>query len=58
MSIIPRWTIDYKYFEQDDGVNKNDIGDRLFEKIFREPNLDASWERERDRQIIRARAVL
>lgn len=58
MSIIPRWTVDYNYYEIDDSIGQGDITDRLFNKVFREPNLNASWEREVERQLVRARSVL
>ena len=57
-TIIPRWTVSYEFYERDDGIGQNGIGDKIFNRVFREPSLDASWEREINRQLTKARSVL
>lgn len=49
VQIIPRWTVDYEFFENHDGVNYN-ILDRLFDS---NPDLTASWERAREARLAR-----
>jgi hypothetical protein len=57
-TLIPRWNIDYEYYE-----NYREIGytglegltDALFEKIFCHDNLDDSWNRIRDEKIMKCR---
>lgn len=49
MTIIPRWTIDYEYYERGHELNYG-IEDKLFDKIFR-VSLDESWNRIRDERI-------
>lgn len=56
MSIVPRWNIDYEFADfRSDPVGNLDIGDRLFNKIFREPDLEASWNREIERKLAKCR---
>ena len=43
---VPKWTIDYTFYEQDDGIGHG-FSDKIYEKLFHAPNLDASWERAR-----------
>lgn len=53
-TIIPRWTIDYDYYEIDNGV-KDDFADRLYTKHFKaEADLDASWEAHRSQRLAKA----
>jgi hypothetical protein len=49
MTQLPRWSISYDYWER--GHENYGIDDRLFEKLFREPDLNASWNRIRDRRL-------
>lgn len=49
MQQIPRWHIHYDYWEP--GYENNGIDDRLFDKLFREPDLNASWNRIRDSRL-------
>jgi hypothetical protein len=46
---LPRWHIDYEYWER--GHENYGIDDRLFDLLFREPSLDASWNRIRDQRL-------
>lgn len=52
VTIIPRWTVAYNYYERDDGVGHG-ISDRMYDKLFREPNLQGSWDRVREARLAR-----
>jgi hypothetical protein len=52
MTLIPRWTIDYNYYETSDEIASWDLTEKVFERIYR-PNLDESWERIRTERIMR-----
>lgn len=52
MSIIPRWTVDYTFYERDDGIGHG-MSDRMFERLFREPDLQGSWDRVREARLAR-----
>ena len=51
MSIIPRWTVNYEYYENSNEIASYGIDDKLFDKIFREPDLNRAWERARNARI-------
>jgi hypothetical protein len=53
MSIIPRWTVDYEFFEIDNNPGKYNITDKIFDEIFR-TSLDESWNRVREARLARA----
>ena len=53
MSIIPRWTIDYDFYSIDTGVGYG-MSDRMFEKLFKEPDLQGSWDRVREQRLARS----
>ena len=53
VTIIPRWTITYDYYEHSNEVSKYGITDRIFDNIFR-TNLDESWENHRAQRLARA----
>jgi hypothetical protein len=53
MSIIPRWTVDYEFFEIDNSPGKYNITDKIFDEIFR-TSLDESWNRVREARLSRA----
>ena len=46
---LPRWSISYEYWER--GHENYGINDRLFDLLFREPSLDAAWNRIRDARL-------
>lgn len=46
---IPRWTVDYDWYEQDFYPHYG-VSDRLFDKLFR-TSLDESWERARNSRL-------
>jgi len=55
MSIIPRWNIDYNFYEHDYGNEGYGITEKVFEKLFKHGNdLTASWERNREKRLARA----
>jgi len=55
ITIIPRWTIDYNFYEKSGAVQFNGITDRAYDKLFRESaNLNASWENHRAARLARA----
>ena len=55
MTMIPRWHVDYDYYERDYGNEGYGITEQLFEKLFRQGvSLNDSWERNRERRLARA----
>jgi hypothetical protein len=54
VTIIPRWTVDYNFYEKS-YYTGHGIGDRAYQKVFRESiDLDASWEAHRAQRLARA----
>lgn len=56
MSVIPRWTTDYEWWEGAEEISYagfEGITDRLFDKIFRADDLDEAWHRHRDRRLMK-----
>lgn len=55
VTIIPRWTIDYNFYEKAEYIGYNGITDRAYNKLFRESaDLDASWNNHRAERLARA----
>jgi hypothetical protein len=55
MTIIPRWTVGYDYYETGGGIEYNGITDRAYDKLFKQnANLDASWEAHRAKRLAKA----
>lgn len=55
MTLIPRWTVDYEFYERARPHEYAGITERAYEKLFRESaNLDASWENHRAERLARA----
>jgi len=55
MSVVPRWTIDYNYYELSDEVVKHGFFDRLFFKYAsRDADISWSWENNRNARLARA----
>ena len=52
MTLLPRWTVSYDYYQTNQEVGRYDISDKLFDKIFK-TNLDESWHRIRDERIMK-----
>jgi len=49
MTQMPRWNIDYEYWEC--GYENYGIDDKLFDKLFGKTNLNDSWERSRNERL-------
>jgi hypothetical protein len=49
VQIIPRWTVEYDFFEEHDGINYGTL-DKLFAGS---PDLSGSWERAREARLAR-----
>jgi hypothetical protein len=53
MTQLPRWTLNYEWFDGTAEIGGWDISDQLFDKLFRVENLDDSWNRHRDARLMR-----
>lgn len=55
MTLIPRWTVSYDFYERAEPMGYNGVADRAYNKFFRESvNLDASWHNHREQRLARA----
>ena len=55
VTIIPRWTIDYDFYELSRPHEYVGVSDRAYNKLFRESaNLDESWENHRAARLAKA----
>ena len=55
VTIIPRWTVSYNFYEKGKDVGYNGITDRAYNKVFRDSvDLDASWENHRAARLAKA----
>jgi hypothetical protein len=55
VSIIPKWTVDYDFYELARPHEYTGITERAYEKLFREKaNLDASWHAHREQRLAKA----
>ena len=55
MAIIPRWTVDYDFYELSNETEGNGVADRVYHKFFRESvDIDASWHNAREKRLARA----
>ena len=53
--IIPRWTIDYDFYEINGPIEYVGVTERAYDKIFRDSaNLDESWHAHREARLARA----
>jgi len=52
MTLLPRWTVDYEYYQTNQELGGWDIADKLFDKIYR-ADLDESWHRHRDERLMK-----
>ena len=43
VTMLPRWTVDYDFFERHYGSGA-DIGDKIFDYLRGDANFDRSWE--------------
>jgi len=53
MSIVPRWSVDYDFYDVDHSPGGYNITDKIFDEIFR-TSLDESWNRAREARLARA----
>lgn len=51
-TLIPKWTVNYNYWENAEEIAAWDISEKIFNKIY-QPNLDESWDRIRTERIMR-----
>lgn len=51
-TLIPRWTVDYNYWERPEEIVAWDISDKIFHKLYK-PDLNESWNRIRTERIMR-----
>ena len=55
MTVVPRWTVDYEYYELGNKNEGEGATDRVYHKLFREVvDLNASWENHRAARLARA----
>ena len=52
MTRLPRWTVDYHWWDGTSELGGWDISDQLFDKIFRS-DLEESWNRIRNERLMR-----
>jgi hypothetical protein len=55
VEIVPRWTVDYDFYEINGPIEYVGVTDRAYNKIFRDSaNLDESWHAHREARLARA----
>ena len=53
--IIPRWTVEYNFYERGHTNEGYGVTDRAYDRLFkRDNNLDASWYAHREQRLARA----
>ncbi len=56
MTVVPRWTTDYEWWENSTELQYTGLEgltEQLFDKIFRDDDLEAVWRRHRDERIMK-----
>jgi hypothetical protein len=54
-TIVPRWTVDYEFYERGEGALYNGVTDRFYQKVFKDStDLDASWHTHREARLAKA----
>ena len=53
MTLMPRWTVNYEWWDGTSELGGWDISDQLFDKIFRTDDLDSVWRRHRDARLMK-----
>ena len=54
-TIIPRWNVDYSFYEMNGPIEYVGVTERAYEKLFREnANLDESWHAHREQRLAKA----
>jgi hypothetical protein len=55
VTIIPRWTVDYDYYEMQQEGNLYGVADRAYDKLFKhDANLEESWNNHRAARLAKA----
>ena len=55
VTIIPRWSVDYDFYETGHRNEGYGVTDRAYHKLFRhDANLDASWNMQREKRLSKA----
>ena len=54
MTRMPRWTLDYEWWDDTKEIGGYDISDQLFDKLFR-VDLDEVWYRHRDARLMKCK---
>jgi hypothetical protein len=54
ITIIPKWTVDYNFFEAGVKLEGSDIFDRIFDKVKLDADLDRAWNVNRERRLAKA----
>jgi hypothetical protein len=54
-TIIPRWTVNFDFYEINGPIEYVGVTERAYEKLFREKaNLDESWHAHREQRLAKA----
>ena len=54
VSIIPRWTVDYNFYEKSEGPGYG-VTDRAYEKLFKhDADMEESWHNHREARLAKA----
>lgn len=55
MTLIPRWTVEYEFYETSNPSEYVGVSDRAYQKLFKESiDLEASWHAHREQRLARA----
>lgn len=55
ITIIPRWTVDYNFYERQQEGNLYGVSDRIYDTVFRKSvDLNSSWEAHRAQRLAKA----
>jgi hypothetical protein len=55
VTIIPKWTVSYDFYESNNLTEGNGVTDRVYHKFFRESiDIEASWHSHRESRLARA----
>jgi hypothetical protein len=52
MTLLPRWNVDYYWWDKSTELGGWDLTDKIFDQIFR-TSLDESWNKIRDERLMR-----
>ena len=55
MTIIPKWTVSYDFYERQQEDNLYGVSDRIYDTVFKkDANLDVSWNAHREARLAKA----